>query len=85
MAGALHWLLEDVDLALSSLALGTPLPSLGRRGREFSLLLPNTWHNFLSVIQQEKKFSTSENARRRFLLFQGAFKQVIKARSLGLA
>lgn len=30
-------------------------------------------------------FSISESARRRFLLFQGAFKQVIEARSGGLA
>ena len=41
---------------------------------------------FFSVIQKENEMlSISESARRRFLLFQRAFKQVIKARIQELA
>lgn len=70
----------------SELAWGTPPASLGRSDGGLPLLLPNTWHNFFSIIQQENEmFSISESARRRFLLFQRAFKQVIKARVQELA
>ena len=55
MAGVLHGPLENVDLALSSLALGTPLPSLGRVGGRLPLLLPNTWRNFLSCYPAGKE------------------------------
>lgn len=79
--------LKAVGLALSPVAWGTPLPSLGRSGKGLaSAPTPQLARLCVSVTQQEHEgFSTRDSARRRFLRFQAAFRQVIRAGCWGPA
>lgn len=82
-------MLATLRLWIKGLGLGDP-SGITRKESEGACLCsyPNAWYIFFFffVIQQENEmFSISENARRQFLLYQRAFKQVIKAGSGGLA